>query len=306
MDGLGITFARSWAAKQKAATAQKISPPRKTSPSRKTSSEQPVSSAPSRKTSLEQPIPSAPSPELPQNDTSLRRSSTRSSASGDSYMEKRLSEFQEWKQKITEGFSIKKPAKTTFKEEPLPASEPSSPTQQSPMQLHTPPQTPPQQIIKKESTPARSYNNRTPPAVREKARILALRARALPEPDIKSHPAFRPQHIRVRKKTYATKTDVLKCWRPASGCASDNQLWECCEKMEVDSICEDCGYVLCPTCASRCRGEEWCVVEGCVRCQTRLGVNVCTPHLRELRAKPMERFHGHLVEASALFLIEKL
>ncbi|OJD35331.1 putative caspase recruitment domain member 6 [Diplodia corticola] len=323
MDGLGITFARAWAAKAKASIPKQV-------PSQQQSS-------------------SPPSSELPQSHTSLRpRSSTQTS--NDSYMEKRLSEFQDWKQKITKDFSGRKSTKPSLKEEPEPITPTEShvkytssdPTQQFPPAAEShgiennasdpscqpqtqvltprqsslqslPPQSPPPQSPQQQSPQQRSPQQQspqskrspqTPPAVREKARILALRARALPKPDIRTHPAFQLQHVRVRKKTYTTKSD-LKCWRPTHE-SSDDQMWGCCEKMGVENICEDCGYVLCTICGSRCRGEEWCVIQGCMRCQTRLGVNICTPHLRELRARSMERFHGHLVEPSALFLIEKL
>ncbi|KAL1619062.1 hypothetical protein SLS54_006914 [Diplodia seriata] len=385
MDGLGITFARAWAAKAKASRPQQTSSPQQIS-------------------SPQQPISSPPLLDVPQAREARPRSSTQSS--GDSYMEKRLSEFHDWKQKITKDFSSRKLAKPTIKEEspPLPSTKPhaveksssnlsqrllkhqltplqippqtppqqsvpqqsptqksptqkspaqnsssqqspsqqspsqqspsqqspsqqspsqqspsqQSPSQQSPPQLSVPKQrpphqSPPQKISQPQtpgqegspSTQAHSYNHKAPPAVREKAHVLALRARALPKPDLRAHPAFRSQHVRVRKKTHMAKTDSVKCWRPTYE-HRDDTLWECCEHMDVAGICEDCGYVLCTACGSRCRGEEWCVIKGCVRCQTKLGVNICTPHLRELRARPTERFYGHLVEPSALFLIEKL
>lgn len=186
--------------------------------------------------------------------TRKERSATR--ASDDSFMEGMLSEFDDWKKNVTKELE-KNIAQKEWPEDAV--SEPS-----------------PKKELAKDI--ARSEHRQ---ALREKARQLAAQAAATTPPDIKEHPAFQPQNIRIRGKRNQTRTDLPKCWRPKD--PGDDKMRECCE--QNDGICEDCGFILCPTCDSRCRGEDWCVVSGCVRCQSRLGVNLCTPHLRELRAK---------------------
>ncbi|GME24209.1 hypothetical protein GTA08_BOTSDO07529 [Neofusicoccum parvum] len=187
-------------------------------------------------------------------------------------MESKLSEFENWKKSVLEKTPQDSPSKRALRKE----------------------------LLEKDDLARNNWSRR--PFLREKARQLIAKEAGAMAPSLDEHPAFCNQHVRLREKNYSTKTDVPKCWRP--GKSRDEELRGCCERNDV--ICEDCGFVLCADCGSRCRGEDWCVVEGCVRCQTRLGVNICTPHLRELRAIPVSSFHGHLVEQSALDLIENL
>lgn len=242
--------------------------------------------------SFAEPSPSEPSSSPPSSPTPLRelphgcitRERSTTNGSDDSFMESKLSEFDDWKKTVTRrASSYRMPALP-----PIPSATP-SPTKEAFPPLHS----------LSLSDDARHHR------LRAKARALAARAAAHKPPDVDAHPAFRRQDIRLRKKRNAVATQVPKCWRP--GNVIDEEPWQCCE--QADDVCEDCGYVLCEECGSRCRGPDWCVVTGCVRCQTRLGVNICTPHLRELRARlAKSKFRSSWValEFATLILCDRL
>ncbi|KAH7065169.1 hypothetical protein B0J12DRAFT_693539 [Macrophomina phaseolina] len=222
--------------------------------------------------------PSSPTPlsALPNGTSNIRlRSATETS--DDSFMERQLSEFEDWKRTVANDI--------TLRDLTLPANRPSPPSHE------------PFPVFE-----AVNFSDNTLLKLRARARVLAARAAAYEPPRVSTHPAFCLQKIRLREKRNAVVAEEPTCWRPAD--PTDRERRQCCE--QTDSVCEDCGYVLCEPCGSRCRGADWCVVTGCVRCQTKLGVNICTMHLRKLRANPVEHFWGHLVEPDALRLVQKL